>query len=348
MHNKYPQIITIVTNTPPTKYLQMDLLQMLPSNKAIHDIYNNSNILSRQLATLEFFENANTNTNTLSKRFEQYKEIALPLAVNIAKDAICKANLTNLDIHKIIFVSSTGIFAPFMDVEIIKQLKLPNTIERNNVFFMGCAAAITGIKIANDYLKSNTDKNVLLIALELSSVHANLQEMDINNIVTHCIFSDGIAAVVMSSCKKPTISIIDSFSYLIPDTEDGIILSVNEESVSCTLSKNLPTYINKNIKFALQTFLNSHNLSLQNIDFWCVHPGGKKIIDSVQEGLELTNEQVTSSREILRNYGNMLSCSTLFVLEKFAKLETKEEMYCVAFSFSPGVGVEFLLLKKHV
>ena len=87
---------------------------------------------------------------------------------------------------------------------------------------------------------------------------------------------------------------------------------------------------------------------MKDIDFWAVHPGGKRILESVQNGLNLTSDELNVSWDILNTYGNMLSSSIMFVLEKFINMPNiKSNSYCVAFSFSPGVGIEFILFKKQ-
>jgi alpha-pyrone synthase len=355
----FPKIISIVTKTPDNKFLQNDLLNTVLehdvvndeiSKQVITDIYNNSKITSRYLTSLDFFNRK----ATIYERFHAFKTNAVEMATSISHEAIVKCNLTNKDIHKIIFVSSTGIFAPSIDIEIIKQLNLPNTIERSNILFMGCAALINAIKNASEYLNSNKNKNVLIVSCELSSVHINFSN-EINNIIPHCIFSDGLSATIISSCKNnvsnevmPDLYIIDSFNYVINNSEDGITVFMQDDSIKCKLSKNLPKYINDNILHALTLFLDKHNMDIKDIGFWAVHPGGKRILESVKNGLHLSGEQLQTSWDILENYGNMMSSSIMFVLEKFMNIdnESVNPIYCVAFSFSPGVGIEFLLLQK--
>jgi alpha-pyrone synthase len=373
------KIITIITDNPKTKHFQKDLLCLALNSteneklqKSIVEIYSNTKITSRYLDTLDFY-----NKNKFFKideRMNYFKSKAIEYIVDIVETALKQSNLTNNDIHKIIFISSTCILAPSLDIEIIKKLKLPNTIERTNILFMGCAAGIMGIKNAYEYLKGSScrnkdkdkdkSKNVLMISMELSSIHIHFKE-EINNIITHSIFSDGFSATILSSNEQnntrnnsqnnaqnnedKSISVLDTFSYAIDDTEDGIVLSIDEYSISCNLSKNLPKYIQDNILYALNLFLEKNNLSFSDIGFWAVHPGGRKIIESVQKSLNLTDEQLHASWNVLDNFGNMLSVSIMFVLKEFmnTSCKTQGSVYCIAFSFSPGVGIEFILLKKE-
>ena len=144
---------------------------------------------------------------------------------------------------------------------------------------------------------------------------------------------------------KPSLAIIDSFSCLMDDTEDGINLEITDNGITCKLSKNLPKYINKSICYIVDTFLEKHKLIRADISFWVIHPGGRRIIEEIQKALGLSEEDTRDSWDILKNYGNMLSPSILFVLEKTMMRENTQGTYGLAISFSPGVGTECLLLQ---
>ena len=129
------------------------------------------------------------------------------------------------------------------------------------------------------------------------------------------------------------------------DTEDGINLEITDNGITCKLSKNLPKYINKGICYIVDTFLEKHKLIRSNISFWVIHPGGRRIIEEIQKALGISKEDTMDSWDILKNYGNMLSPSIIFVLEKVMTRERIHGKYGIAISFSPGVGTECLLLQ---
>ena len=344
-------IRSICIGVPEKKLSQTELKHIFFSENTnenrkliIEHIYDNSKINHRHLQNTEFDK-----PKQIGERLSQFKYSISDLLVPLCKDAIHQATIHNSEIDMIIIVSSTGIFAPSMDVELIKQLGLRKDINRNVVFFMGCAAAIVGLKIANDFIRSRRQNtNVLMVTAELSSIHMNLSQRkdnDYNNIITHAIFSDGFSTSVISS-QPSKLRIVDSFSYLLDDSEDGIVLSIEEDGIQCILSKYLPGYITKTIYKPLLSFLAKHRLQLNDV-FWAVHPGGKRIIESVAQGLKIPEKELAVSWNILDQYGNMLSSSIMFVLEKmYRDLNTTNKEYCIAISFSPGVGMECLLLRK--
>ena len=305
-------------------------------------------------------------------RLNKCKEIAIPIVIDVCSrainSAINSANICKKDIHKLIVVSSTVFFGPSLDCDIIKALDLPRTIDRTLIGFMGCAAAINGFRIAMDFVNNNPGKCALMVCVEISSVHANFND-SINDTVTHFIFSDGVSACILRSTPStvvsrvkslknkisrhffytdkitPSLAIIDSFSCLMDDTEDGIKLEITDNGVTCKLSKNLPKYINKGICYIVDTFLEKHKLIRSDIRFWVIHPGGRRIIEEIQKALGISEEDTKDSWDILKNYGNMLSPSIMFVLEKTMTREKIPGKYGLAISFSPGVGTECLLLQ---
>jgi alpha-pyrone synthase len=318
---------------------------------------------------------------TIQDRMQMFKEYAVPLAERVAKKALesaaarmeasaplCSQTIED-SIRLIVFVSSTGFVAPGVDTKLIESLGLRRDIARVPVSFMGCAAAMNGLRVACDYVRANPTHKALVVCLELSSVNAVFED-DLNDVIIHSIFGDGCAAVVVGACDEEQaiaqgkVVIRDNFSYLVEDTQDGIVLGVQDNGITCRLSRQLPDYIEAGVGPVIERFLQSHELTKESIDLWAVHPGGTRIIEKVQRSVGLSDSQVADSWEILREYGNMLSASVLFVIERMllrceqdssldnlnndcqTSAETTRELTGLAFSFSPGVGIEGLLFQK--
>ena len=288
---------------------------------------------------------------------DKFKEVAVPLVTKVSLDAIKQAGIKLSDIRKLVVVSSTGFLGPSLDCELIKSLGLSKTVDRSLVGFMGCAAAMNGYRIGMDYVKSHPEAYALVVCVEISSVNTNFKD-SVNNAIIHAIFADGCAATVLSAVKKEQLSlnqlvIYDEYSHLLEGTDDGIVLSINDDGISCKLSKYLPQYISKNMDGYITAFLNRHHLLKENVDFWAIHPGGKRIIEESQNGIGIKEDQALDSWAVLEQYGNMLSPSIMFVLERIMKrheemVQKGEKGYKlgIAFSFSPGVGVEGIMLRQ--
>lgn len=364
-------IETIATGTPDNVILQSDAaktvanLPHLQENASrIEKIYYNTRIYTRHLAlnllsdeVLAWCQNA-----PIQERMRLFHSYGVPLALKVAKKAL--ANMTsahnNLEtvkdsIRQIVLVSSTGFVAPGIDTALINNLGLRRDISRVTVNFMGCAAAMNGIRVASDHVLANPTHKSLVVCLELSSINAVFND-NINDVIIHSIFGDGCAAVIVGASeakqarKQNKVVIRDYLSYLIENSEDGINLGVEDTGITCKLSRYLPDYIEAGVGSIIKDFLATNHLTKENIDLWAVHPGGTRILEKVQISLSLEDSQLDNSWKILWEYGNMLSASVLFVLEKMlfnsVGYQSNDASTGLAFSFSPGVGLEGILFEK--
>lgn len=367
-HRVISVIEAIATGTPDNILKQSEVanfvvkLPSLQKNQSrIEKIYYNTRIDTRHMAIDLLSEEQIAfcrQPKTIQARMAMYVEHAIPLAERVAKNAISKIDSPTIkdEIGLIVFVSSTGFVAPGVDAELIKRLGLRRDTARVTVNFMGCAAAMNGLRVASDYARAYPHRKALVVCLELSSVNAVFED-NLNDVIIHSIFGDGCAAVVVGACQENLakgsgkIAITEHLSHLIEDTEDGIVLGIEDRGITCRLSRYLPNYIEAGVDSIIQGFLASQELTKSDIDLWAVHPGGTKIIQKVQASLGLTDAQVADSWEMLREYGNMLSASVLFVMERMLnRLENKpviasKSVTGLAFSFAPGVGLEGILFQ---
>ena len=375
----YPIIMGFATGNPPYKVSQTTAAEIAEKAPAVQKIkplikriYGNGRIDYRYMAVPDFspeseliagdellFPPTDDGSDhykvTVQKRLDRFREKAVPLVTRICEQAIKDSGLSKEDIGKLVVVSSTGFIGPGLDCHLIQEMGLDRSVDRALIGFMGCAAAMNGFRVGMDYCKSH-DKAALVCCVELSSVHTTFDD-NVNDAILHAIFGDGCAAAVLSGKTAKTapegaFAIIDDHACLMEGTEDGITLSINDYGISCKLSKYLPQYIAKNMKGYVESFLGKHDLTMEDMDFWAVHPGGRRIIEEAQNGLGLSEDQCKYSWEVLKEYGNMLSPSVMFVLELILK-DHKEQLanngegfkQGLAFSFSPGVGAEGIFLK---
>lgn len=296
------------------------------------------------------FDALRSDPGTIRERMNLFYEHAVPLAVDVAGRAIAGIANPAAEIGMLVFVTSTGFIAPGVDVAVLKQLGLSPTISRVVVNFMGCAAAMNGIRTASDYVRANPAKKAMVICIELCSVNAVFAD-DINDVIIHSLFGDGCGAVVIGASQvqhpQPAGSIVirNTFTRLLDDAEDGIVLGVNHNGITCELSVNLPNYIFRGVDPAIAEVLENNGLEKSDIDLWAIHPGGPKIIEESVHSLGLPPEAAAVSWDVLAEYGNMLSVSLIFVLQRMAaeKESAKAISTGVAFSFAPGVAIEGLL-----
>lgn len=374
----YPIILGFATGNPPYKVSQQqaaNIAEKAPAVKEVRNliqrIYSNGKISHRYMAVPDFtpeqalpgdelfFPPTDDGSDyykvPVQKRLDKFREKAIPLVAKVCNQAIKDAGISKDDIGKLVVVSSTGFLGPGLDCHIIQEIGLDRGVDRALIGFMGCAAAMNGFRVGMDYVRSH-EKAALVCCVELSSVHTTFDD-NVNDAILHAIFGDGCAAAVLGgrtakTAPKGAFAIVDDHAWLMAGTEDGITLSINDTGISCKLSKYLPQYIAKNMKGYVDSFLGKHDMTMDDIDFWAVHPGGRRIIEEAQNGLGLTEEQCKYSWQVLNDYGNMLSPSVMFVLELILN-EHKKQLangqegfrQGLCFSFSPGVGAEGILVK---
>lgn len=262
------------------------------------------------------------------RRMVFYEQHAFALA-SFALDKLDLSATTHL-----IITSCTGFYAPGLDHEIIQHYKLSPTTERNMLGFMGCHAAINGLKLARHIVRSDHRARVLMVNLELCTLHLQA-EPTLEEALSFMIFADGCAASLISA--EPSGLELESFSStVLAEAAEQITWRIGESGFDMNLSGQVPATIAANLPLQLSNILSGCTAS--DIVHWAVHPGGRSVLDAVQEGASLESGQLHKSREVLRRYGNMSSATIMFVLKDI--LDSGSEGPGCAMAFGPGLSVE--------
>lgn len=291
---------------------------------------------------------------SLNDRLEQAGNTVLPLVTNVAKRALDAAEVNVDDVGQLVVVTSTALGSPGLEGKLVSCLGLRPNVLRACINYMGCGAGILGLRWASDFVKGldsdRSDLVSLLICVEASSVHSTMAENQ-NSLVTHSLFSDGVACAVVRACSPSmpgvtgNLAVLDFESFMLEGTDDGIRLQMNADGIECLLSPRLPEAIESGVRLWLDSLLQRHRTKQEELSFWAIHPGGPKIIEKALEGLDLQEETACFSWETLRGYGNTLSCGVFYVLKKMLDGNAiNPGDRGLAFSFSPGVSVEGVLL----
>ncbi len=289
---------------------------------------------------------------TTAVRNDLYARESRRLAVKLASQAVAACPGMSLDdITHVVTVSCTGFSNPGIDYHIVNDLGLAPQTQRYNIGFMGCYAAFPGLRMAKQFCQANPDAVVLVMCLELCTLHLQLNDRE-DTMLANSLFSDGAAAVLVSGRPlapgQPGYRLGDFRSDLIPDGLADMAWSVGDHGFDIALSSYVPKIIGANIVEAITPILKESGLSADAIGHWAVHPGGKAILDKVASSLDLQPEQIAPSRAVLRNYGNMSSATVLFVLKEILAQQggDQQENVC-AMAFGPGLTVEMGLLEAY-
>jgi alpha-pyrone synthase len=257
-------------------------------------------------------------------------------APKLAQQTLDNLRLTEQErrgVTHVLVTSCTGLYAPGLDFDIIDHLGLDTSVERTMIGFMGCYAAINGLKQARHIVRSEPDAKVLLLNLELCTLH--LQEtQDLEQVLSFLVFGDGCAASLISA--EPVGFAMDSFrSLLIPETRDLITWRIRGVGFDMLLSGKVPGEIGKALSVLGEW-------ATEDISLWGVHPGGKSVLDAVERGLGLSTNALAASRQTLECFGNMSSATVMFVLHRLMQSAQPGEKGC-AMSFGPGLTAETML-----
>ncbi|WP_020109793.1 type III polyketide synthase [Nocardia sp. 348MFTsu5.1] len=267
-------------------------------------------------------------------------------APKLAQKAVEGLNLGDAaeEITHLVLVTCTGFYSPGIDYDLIKNCGISPNVDRTQIGFMGCFAGITGLKTANNIVRANPSAKVLLVSVELCSVHLQ-KPKSLESMLSFLIFGDGCAAAIISA--EATGLELDSFKQvMVPETRDLITWRIGNAGFDMVLSGKVPGQLGK--------ALNAENLKLilggrtpADIDLWAIHPGGRTILDAVENALELEPEALAVSRHVLQNYGNMSSATVLFVLAEMMKqaAEGGPTGLGSAMAFGPGLTAETMLFR---
>jgi predicted naringenin-chalcone synthase len=279
-------------------------------------------------------------------RNDIYKREVVPLAQTALEKALEKASWNAQELDYIITVSCTGIMIPSIDAYLINSMGMRQDIVRLPVTEMGCVAGISGLIYAENFLRANPNKKAAVIAIEAPTATFQLDDFSMANMVSAAIFGDGCACVLLSSCeedKGPTIKAHEMYHF--PDATHMMGFDLVNSGLQMVLDKAVPETIASHFPAIIHPFLEKNGLNINDIDHLIFHPGGKKIVQTVEELFHKLGKNIDDTKEVLRIYGNMSSATVLFVLERFMNRELNKGSKGLMLSFGPGFTAQRILLE---
>jgi predicted naringenin-chalcone synthase len=276
-------------------------------------------------------------------RMSAYAISAPELAVSAARAALACAEMAPESVTHLVTVSCTGFVAPGIDASLIEGLELPRTTQRTHVGFMGCHGALNGLRVARSFADGSPEHVSLVCAVELCTLHFSYG-WDPDMLVANALFADGAAAVVGRSANGggDEWRVRGTGTFLVPGSRDDMTWRIGDNGFRMTLSARVPDLIESNLETWVVRWLAEHDLTVPDVASWAVHPGGPRIVSSVERALGLDPAHSEVPRAVLADHGNMSSATILFILDRLKKLDAPRP--CVALAFGPGLVVEALLI----
>jgi predicted naringenin-chalcone synthase len=356
-------IISIGTALPPFRNKQTDILQFMQKAYKLEEaearklafLYKQSAIETRYSVLSDFsndqadgdFVSTTDEAPSVQRRMQLYNQFAVDLSVAAIEDCV-KDIITPSQITHLITVSCTGMSAPGLDLQVAEALGLNSNIFRTSVNFMGCYAAIHGLKIAKMICDTTPAANVMVVCTELCTLHFQ-QEFSHDNAAASLLFADGSAAALLSnSLSSPnSLSLKTFYSEVAIKGKDEMSWQISDTGFLMKLSSYIPQLIQEDITALVNRALEQAEITKEEITHWCLHPGGKKILEVIQNQLSLSPEDLSCSKLVLSKFGNMSSPTILFVLKEIMKGLHNSPANIFGVAFGPGLTMETFIAAKN-
>jgi len=286
------------------------------------------------------------NKTSFEEKNAVYKQETIALAENALSKALDKAELVAQELDYIITVSCTGIMIPSVDAYLINKLKMKQDIVRLPITEMGCVAGVSGMIYAHNFLKANPNKRAAVIAVESPTSTFQLEDYTMTNIVSAAIFGDGCACAILSSHEEEQgPEIIGEAMYHFYDAIHMMGFEVKNSGLQMVLDKEVPNVISKHFPKIVHPFLEDHNTTIEDIDHLIFHPGGKKIVQTIEDLFGSLGKNIDITKAVLKDYGNMSSATVIYVLERFMQNKPQKGDLGLMLSFGPGFTAQRILLQ---
>lgn len=347
-----PVVLSLTTGNPAhvvgqdeARKLAVQLYPRLAARQQLLDVFENARIDTRHVTMPpEWYSTPHSwaEKNAIACQEE------LRLSVEVAARAIAEAGLTPEDVQAVVFVSSSAVSAPNLDSHLVEALGMSPHAARVPMFGLGCAGGVSGIARAADLVRAGYE-HVLLVAVELCSLTFVAQDASSSNFVATALFGDGAAAVVLGGewpgeeARPSLLRLYGAYSTLIRDSADVMGWDVLNEGLKVRFAKSIPDLVRRTMRANVTEAVEREGWTVDELTRFVVHPGGARVLKAYGETLELPEDTLALSYEVLRRYGNMSSPTVLFVLAEHLKESTPGR--AIMSAMGPGFCVEHILLE---
>ena len=357
------RVISIGTAIPKFGARQEKILEFMQkayadrtAGRKLNALFHSSGIESRYSVMPDFSRNLNGDGffsgkgPDVSSRLQIFKKSAMLLAVNAVDKAVRNLNssIAELNITHLITVSCTGIHAPGIDALLIRRLGLREDTFHTSLNFLGCNAAFPSMKIADMIARTEANARILVVCVELCTLHFQPKN-DNDNLLSNTLFGDGAAAFIVvpdeiALVKKyHGLKIKGFYSCLLDEGSHLMGWNVAPLNFEMILNAGIPGFIGNKMKTLMKNASLKMHIQPDKIDKWAIHPGGRKILDTISKVLKISMENMEYSYRILREYGNMSSPTILFILNEILKDALTPGETIMSIGFGPGISVDAIL-----
>jgi len=343
---EHPRILSIGTANPPHRFTQRDAYRMAGyESQRILDIFLNSDIDYRHF----YIDPDNfSHEETPDQLNQRYLRGAMETGCQAIESCLRTAGLTPRDVDMFAVCTCTGYLCPDLGSRLIGHMKFRADVERAPMLGLGCAGALPTLHRAWDFAVAHPGRKALMLAVEICSASYYIDNT-VETVVGNAICADGAAALLLSTeaadgRRYP--EVVDFQTCLDPAQLDKVGFEQREGKLRIILGVEIRDLAAPLIEQSLNKLLDRNQLSTHDISFWVAHPGGRKVIDNVQQHFGLTDEQLRFSKEVYRSFGNMSSATVMFVLDEvIRKGNPQPGDWGAMIALGPGMAAETALLR---
>ncbi|MDI3314099.1 MAG: type III polyketide synthase [Mycobacterium sp.] len=340
-----PRVAAVTVEFPPHRHSQNEAIAALAdwAGPEFRRFAVSSGVESRHLALpisrypeLNGFTDAN----------DAFINVATELSEQALLSALDVAGIEPADVDIVFSTTVTGLAVPTLEARLATRVGLRPDFKRVPLFGLGCVAGVAGVARMYDYLRAYPDQVAALIAVELCTLTVQHDDRSIANLIASCLFGDGAAAVIMTGAERAPVGpkILATRSRFYPDTQDVMGWDIGSYGFRIKLSAEVATVAEKYLGEDVREFLADHGLTTADVTTWVCHPGGPKVIDAVENALELPEDALDLSRKSLRDNGNLSSVSVLDVLRATMADPPPAGSIGLMIAMGPGFCAELVLL----
>jgi len=346
-------IAAVGTAVPPCCVTQQTLFPLLRmhfreklqerSLAVLEQVLAHPSIRSRYFSVDSVSHLAEIKTETADERIDRFTRWAVLLSEQSARQALARAGFEPRDVGAVVVNTCTGYLCPGISTYLIERLGLPQDVRAYDLVGAGCGGALPGLQVGHAALAEGQGA-VLCVAVEVCSATFQMAD-DMSLLISNAIFGDGAAAAVLTPGATRGLGLGATASRFLPALRDEVRFVYKGGALHNRISQRLPEIAGLEVSTFVRGFLAQHGLDVGDIAHWAIHPGGDKILNTLQQRLGLSDEAMAVSRGVLLNYGNMSSPTVLFELEQIIRDGVRADERCLLVAFGAGMSMYAALLE---